>query len=235
MDLTSLKVSDSYQFLLVKSGDGTITLGNGDAVNWTDADVVDLSTNQDIVGAKNFSEITAYFLNGIQQSYLNGNYDNGTNNFGYQSIAAHFGQESQYNTFGNEAYGSNEFGSYAVANLFGEYSYNFFGRASSSNIFGESSSNNGFGLYSINNQFGISSEINSFGLDSQLNYFGSLIGQNECLGTFIFSQTGRMRLANFTGSSSQSGLRGEARVSGTYLYICTGTTGSWGRIQLSNF
>jgi hypothetical protein len=44
-----------------------------------------------------------------------------------------------------------------------------------------------------------------------------------------------LRLPQFTGSSSQTGNRGELAVSGDYLYICTGTNGSgWARLQLTD-
>lgn len=45
-----------------------------------------------------------------------------------------------------------------------------------------------------------------------------------------------LRLPQFTGSSNQNGNFGELKVSGSGLYVCTGTNGSgWGRIFLSTF
>jgi hypothetical protein len=102
-------------------------------------------------------------------------------------------------------------------------SYNRFGNAAVINEFGRSASDY--------NEFG----SNYFGENARENYFGSATGQNLYAGVSIFDSTGRMRLASFTGASSQTGLRGEARVSGTYLYICTGSTSQWGRVQLTSF
>jgi hypothetical protein len=45
-----------------------------------------------------------------------------------------------------------------------------------------------------------------------------------------------LRLPSFTGSSSQSGSLGQMAVSGTSLYVCTGTSSPfWGRVILSSF
>ena len=119
------------------------------------------------------------------------------------------------------------FGSGAIANSFG---------ASASNDFGASASTNAFGFLSQTNYFGENAVLaNYFGENAKENYFGSATGQNLYAGVSIFDSTGRMRLANFTGASSQTGLRGEARVSGTYLYVCTGSTSQWGRVQLTTF
>jgi len=116
-------------------------------------------------------------------------------------------------------------------------SYNRFGNTSETNEFGSfASGQNSFGFSSLINYFGESAILgNYFGENATQNYFGSATGQNLYAGVSIFDSTGRMRLANFTGASSQIGLRGEARVSGTYLYICTGSTGQWGRVQLTGF
>lgn len=44
-----------------------------------------------------------------------------------------------------------------------------------------------------------------------------------------------LRLPAFSGPSNQTGNSGELKLSGDYLYVCTGDLSGWGRIQLLNF
>lgn len=113
-----------------------------------------------------------------------------------------------------------------VSCYLGDNAFNAFGNAGIENYFGDGGENNSFGPNAFNNRFGE---------NSQNNQFGSLTGVNEFYGTLSILNTGKMRLANFTGASSQSGLRGELRVSGSGLYVCTGANSGWGRVFLSSF
>jgi hypothetical protein len=54
--------------------------------------------------------------------------------------------------------------------------------------------------------------------------------------TLDFASGTYLSLPRFAGLSNQTGKFGEMAVSGSGLYICTGTAGSgWGRIFLSSF
>ena len=228
MNLGPQIIKNSYPYLLVQSGNNPIKLGNNTDVNWIAGGVVASTGNQTISGVKTFtSDISAI-------------------SFGSGAIANSFGASaSSYNEFGRSA-ASNLFGNSATANAFGpgvpdnnfggSATLNAFGFDADINKFGEESRDNSFGFLSQINYFGENAVIgNYFGENAKENYFGSATGQNLYAGVSIFDSTGRMRLANFTGASSQTGLRGEARVSGTYLYVCTGSTSQWGRVQLTTF
>jgi hypothetical protein len=122
----------------------------------------------------------------------------------------------------------NRFGDNAVDNSFGDSAtnQNRFGDSASSNSFGASAGYNSFGISAINqNSFGDGASSNSFGLGTANNIFGS--------GSF----TGQVNLIlpTFNGLSSQAGKLGELRISGSGLYVCTGATGGWGRVQLITF
>lgn len=146
------------------------------------------------------------------------------------------------NYFGEQAGSPNYFGSYATTNYFGDYvtEYNYFGQFSTGNSFGDSAVSNAFGSAAQSNTFGYDATYNVFGEGAVENVysagtFGDTARTSTYQGISIFTETGRMRLANFTGASNQTGLRGEARVSGAFLYICTGATSGWGRIPISGF
>lgn len=199
MNLGPLTVSGSYQYVLNQSGN-SITLGNGNAVNWNSSNVVTRTGTQEISGIKTFKN------NIIIEGDFIVDRTNGNSNITNTNGAISIGELSYQNVFGGEA---------------------------SSNTFGYNATYCEFGALSNSNYFGYGSSINYFGQDSTDNLFGSFNGSNSCVGTFMIQDTGRIRLANFTGSSTQTGLRGEARVSGSYLYLCTGEVSGWGRIQLS--
>lgn len=158
--------------------------------------------------------------------------------FSYMSseYGNNFGGDSFQNTFG--CYFNNVSGNYKTnwfgisSNYFNEISYGTF------NCFGgvdplslnviqgvyDTGINNYFGTYSNVNEFGSNSKENRFGIDAYTNSYGS--------GSFAGPVS--LRLRNFTGSKTQSGNTGDLRVSGTYLYICTGTN-TWGRTLISTF
>jgi hypothetical protein len=229
MNLGPQIIKNSYPYLLVQSGNNPIKLGNNADVNWIAGGVVASTGNQTISGVKTFaSDVSAIsFGSGREDNYIAPN--SSYNRFGNAAVINEFGRSaSDYNEFGSYA-NANEFGSLANVNEFGSY-------ASGENSFGKSASINSFGFLSQINYFGENAILgNYFGENARENYFGSATGQNLYAGVSIFDSTGRMRLASFTGASSQTGLRGEARVSGTYLYICTGSTSQWGRVQLTSF
>lgn len=113
---------------------------------------------------------------------------------------------------------------------------NFYVTGSGSyNEIGTYSIQNHFGDIATQNLFGSQASSNFFGYDASYNSFGSAAGTNEFYGTVSVLNTGKIRLANFTGASSQDGLRGELRVSGSGLYVCTGASAGWGRVFLSSF
>lgn len=152
------------------------------------------------------------------------------NQFGQNSYVNTFGDNGSYNTFGENAY-QNKVGENAISNWFGtDTAFNHFGRYDVN-----TQPTNYFGDTAAENNFGTSANINIFGSGSSSNTFGSEAATNSCVGIFIIQDTGRIRLANFNGLSSQTGLRGEARVSGQYLYVCTGSNSGWGRILLGTF
>ena len=241
MNLGPEIVSDSYKYLLVQSGNNPITLGANANVNWNAGGVVATTGAQTISGVKTFaSNIRAVsFGNGVGVSNAFGS--NATSNyFGEDATSNYFGEDATDNYFGGPF--NNYFAYDAVNNTFGGASTdNYFGNSSNYNSFGYETEQNEFGYDATTNIFGNSAETNSFGSYAIVNDFGfgatnNNFGSdnlNTYLGTCLFTSTGRMRLANFTGAANQTGLRGEARVSGTYLYICTGSTSGWGRIQLS--
>jgi len=273
MNLGPLTVSGSYQYVLNQSGN-SITLGDGNAVNWNASNVVTRTGNQTISGNKIFASnvIVSGSLNTVVGASIAIGNGDGANNYlgesaglnyiGYLASTNYFGNSAYSNTFGDSA-DINSFGYLAVSNTFGNESNNEFGTYSVSNNFGFYATHNKFGLDSDLNEFGNNYEaynkptntfgnlayhntfgesstntfgsyaINSFGEFASENSFGSEDGTNRYIGVSIIQDTGRIRLANFTGSSSQTGLRGEARVSGSYLYLCTGEESGWGRIQLS--
>lgn len=80
---------------------------------------------------------------------------------------------------------------------------------------------------------GAGETINYFGIRSFSNHFG-LQANNNYYYTGEFMQPVKLRLNTFAGSKNQSGNVGDLRVSGTYLYICTGTN-TWGRTLISTF
>lgn len=232
MNLGPEIVSDSYKYLLVQSGNNPITLGANANVNWNAGGVVATTGAQTISGVKTFASNinAASFGSGASNS----------NAFGLSATLNSFGVGATDNYFGGPF--NNYFAYGAVNNTFGQASTeNYFGDSSNYNSFGFEVEQNEFGYNATANSFGISAEANSFGNFATVNDFGfgatnNNFGNdnlNTYLGTCLFTSTGRMRLANFTGAANQTGLRGEARVSGTYLYICTGSTSGWGRIQLS--
>jgi hypothetical protein len=236
MNLGPEIVSGSYKYLLVQSGSNPITLGANASVNWNAGGVVATT------GAQNISGIKTFFSNVKAVSFGNGS--GVSNAFGLSASDNDFGSNAAVNYFGNNATSLNQFGDSSAQNYFGYLasnnsfgegnSYNAFGYEGTQNQFGYNSDSNDFGSTSDNNAFGSYSISNTFGLSATNNSFGS-DNLNTYLGTCLFTSTGRMRLANFTGAASQTGLRGEARVSGTFLYVCTGSTSGWGRVQLITF
>ncbi len=217
MNLGPEIVSGSYKYLLVQSGNNPITLGANASVNWNAGGVVATTGNQNIAGIKVFgSNVKAVSF---------GNGSGVSNAFGLSADANDFGGSATVNHFGQDS-SSNYFAEFADNNYFGQSSYN--------NYIAFEGYYNTFGQYALGNDFGSYSDYNSFGYQADNNSFGS-DNLNTYLGTCLFTSTGRMRLANFTGAASQTGLRGEARVSGTFLYVCTGDTSGWGRVQLTTF
>jgi pyruvate dehydrogenase E1 component alpha subunit len=67
-----------------------------------------------------------------------------------------------------------------------------------------------------------------------LTYFGDGAASN-IFGGGIFNSGIKLLLPQFSGASSQAGQFGELRISGSGLYICTGTTGGWRRTFLQSF
>jgi hypothetical protein len=136
------------------------------------------------------------------------------------------GYGAVFNSFGDSATDTNSFGNNAASNQFGNgiTTANEFGDSAAGNSFGNSANGNGFGLLANGNAFGNAAITNTFGSNCPNNVYAS--GR--------FSGPIRLTLARFSGSSSQTGQSGEARISGSGLYICTGTN-SWGRVFLSSF
>lgn len=245
MNLTSTQVSATYKYLLNQSG-SSITLGTGQAVNWDAANVVARTGAQSINGIKtflsdvNFNGNSNTFGAGITSTNSFGknasiNYfgDNDlvdslsatTNSFGMGDFTNNnFGGIAEQNSFGVSAVG-NDFGASSPFNGFGlNATINAFGEAATQNYFGSESSDNRFGQYGISNTFGELATGNQFGLNCPNNIYSS--GR--------FDGPIRLNLAEFGGSKTQAGQIGEAKVSGSGLYICTGTN-SWGRVFLSSF
>ena len=251
MNLGPEIVSGSYKYLLVQSGNNPITLGANANVNWNAGGVVATTGAQTISGAKTFasninaasfgsgaSNLNSFGITaaendfGSSATYNGFGYNCADNNFGSSAGLNLFGFESEENQFGQDSV-YNSFG-YNSQNSFGELGSNSFGGAASTNSFGDTAASNSFWNVATTNTFGEYASTNKFGENAATNNFGSN-GLNTYLGTCLFASTGRMRLANFTGAANQTGLRGEARVSGSFLYVCTGSTSGWARVQLVTF
>jgi hypothetical protein len=275
MNLGTTTVSATYRYLLNQSG-SSITLGDGQAVDWDAGNIVTKTGNQTITGNKTFKAAVTVEGNcslGTNAFTINRFGVSGEeNNFGNLALTNMFGQGAESNTFGDGAISSNSFGNGAIgSNYFGEgastndfgknistadpedggyYTYNSFGEGVSArntfgydayiNTFGNSATNNIFGQNANANSFGGS--FNSFGFTANSNAFGQAATANtfgadttgNTYGAGRFSGPIRLTLAAFSGSSNQAGQTGEARVSGSGLYICTGTN-LWGRVFLSSF
>lgn len=97
------------------------------------------------------------------------------------------------------------------------------------------------------NYFGSGASTNYFGSGAATNVIGSTFSANALAGNWVLngsldvtggltsSSSTRFRLPNFTGSSNQAGFTGECRVSGAFLYVCTGAGSGWGRVALTSF
>jgi hypothetical protein len=138
-------------------------------------------------------------------------------------------------SFGNGA-SNNSFGVIASTNDFGGFATNYFGNSSLNNEFGQDAQQNTFGVNCLTNAFGDQNEggdtINNFGSRAQ-NFFGDQ-GFNT-FGGGSFNSGIKVLLPQFSGASSQAGQFGELRVSGSGLYVCTGTAGGWRRTFLQSF
>lgn len=181
------------------------------------------------------------------------------NSIGSSSNINNFGINATYNNFGNFSGGLpatinnigegavNNFGKNGI-NYFGKDASNFFGISEFStgqNSFGEGTHINMFGRYSTYNYFGLQANFNYFGgLATSENYFGdsavsNYFGNPGTLANYYyggqFIQPIRLNLSLFSGPSTQGGRRGELRVSGGFLYVCTGVSAGWNRIPLQTF
>lgn len=226
MNLGPATVNSTYQYLLNQSGTN-ITLGNNGAVNWNGANVVTRTGNQTIAGTKTFSSNIFSAGFGVGAS---------SNLFGFSSTNNSFGDYSMSNTFGESVSTQNAFGNSADINYFGDYATtsNSFGNGAASNTFGDyATSSNSFGDSSPSNSFGNFGSSNSFGVNAVSNSFG--LGAANTIGESSFAGIVTLLLPQFSGSSSQFGQFGELRVSGSGLYVCTGTAGGWRRIFLQSF
>jgi hypothetical protein len=150
----------------------------------------------------------------------------GVKTFANNIAAVSFGFGATNNSFGDTAM-QNYFGNSAVSNDFGS-------NASTLNQFGAFSEENSFGSNSQNNGFGDGATDNYFGNSAVNNYFGDGVNNNT-FGGGLFNSGIRLLLPQFNGLSSQAGQFGELRVSGSGLYVCTGTTGGWRRTFLLSF
>lgn len=244
MNLGPNPVNTTYQYLLNQSGTN-ITLGNNGSVNWNGANVVTRTGNQTIAGAKTFtSNIAAIsFGNEASDNYF-GHGATSSNSFGNNSQLNYFGYDASLNYFGGNA--TNYFGDTASTNYFGGNTTNSFGDNGDINSFGDDAADNSFGSFADNNDFGSNSTVlNIFGVDAISNKFGNSldISYNEfgvgavrnIFGGGSFYSPIALFLQEFSGPSSQSGQFGELRVNGSGLYVCTGTTGGWGRTFLQSF
>jgi hypothetical protein len=172
------------------------------------------------------------------------------------------GQNSEFTLIGASST-QNEFGTLADINYLGAGAINNqFGIIANSNYFGEQAQvGNDFGPNTFINRFGLNAinyfgqqSANLFGTINSYNYFGGAGSVNEygsgyCFGPFLFdtrpqvNNTGILlsgestsfQLPRFSGLSSQSGQQGELRASGSFLYICTGTSSGWIRFSGSTF
>lgn len=210
MNLGPAAVNLTYRYLLNQSGTN-ITLGDNTAVNWNGANVVARTGDQTISGIKTF-----------------------TSNI----LALSFGNLAASNSFGDSAILSNSFGANTPINSFGEFAStsNSFGDYAEDNTFGDGATNsNSFGFLANENFFGSNAAVgNNFGDAATTNYFGYNCSDNH-FGGGVFESGIRVLLPEFDGDSSQAGQFGELRISGSGLYVCTGTTGGWRRIFLQSF
>jgi hypothetical protein len=74
MDLGPQIVRNSYQYLLVQSGNNPIRLGNNGSVNWSAGGVVDSTGNQNIGGTKTFSSTINGNISGNASTVTSGVY-----------------------------------------------------------------------------------------------------------------------------------------------------------------
>lgn len=155
----------------------------------------------------------------------------GANNIGFDISSTGFDFLGFGNVFGSDS-NRNQFGC-VTYNTYLDTHYNYFGMTAEQlgnpntiiNFFG--GCNEGTPVYGLGetiNYYGKYSKQNHFGPSSDNNYYYS--------GAFV--EPVRLQLLSFTGSKTQAGNLGELKVSGTYLYICTGTN-TWGRTLISTF
>ena len=185
MNLGPNTIASTYQYILNQSGN-SITLGNGNSVNWAANGIIVSTGTQNISGNKTFK-----------------------NNLNVDGNCILGGSSSS----------SNEIGCGAASNLFGV--------DASSNQFGNAPSQGG----DLTNYFGSSAQ-NIFGQNALNNYFGQY-AYNQ-YGSGLFDGPIRLFLPQFSGSSSQAGQFGELKISGSGLYVCTGSN-LWGRFFISSF
>ena len=97
---------------------------------------------------------------------------------------------------------------------------NYFGSGISTNYFGSGAATN-----IIGSQFSANLLSGAWNVNGGLNVDGGLASNHPS----------RITLQNFTGLSNQAGFTGECRVSGAFLYVCTGAGSGWGRVALTSF
>lgn len=97
---------------------------------------------------------------------------------------------------------------------------NYFGSGISTNYFGSGAATN-----IVGSQFSANLLSGAWNVNGGLSVVGGLTSNNPS----------RITLQNFTGLSNQAGFTGECRVSGAFLYVCTGAGSGWGRVALTSF
>jgi hypothetical protein len=97
---------------------------------------------------------------------------------------------------------------------------NYFGSGISTNYFGSGAATN-----IIGSQFSANLLSGAWNVNGGLSVGGGLTSNNPS----------KITLQNFTGLSNQAGFTGECRVSGAFLYVCTGAGSGWGRVALTSF
>jgi len=235
----------SPTFNIVNSGDSYVystaknliigTATSGDIVFFTSGT---LSGNERMRitsdGSIKHSALNANSYFGVSGNNIFGS-GNNTNNFGVSGNTNNFGVSANTNNFGVSA-NTNNFGG-SQSNYFGSNGISYFGNPYSSNsynygYFGASSSSaSQFGSTVTPNTYA----LGSFGVGTVGGSQFGATGFSNTFGNGLFSGPIRLYLPSFSGLSSQSGQFGEARISGSGLYFCTGTTGGWGRTFLSTF
>jgi hypothetical protein len=233
MNLSGEKISGTYQYLLNQNGASPITLGDYSAVNWEASFVATTTGNRLITGytfkdsLNNFNIANATYVAGGQSNSVTGNSFHssimgGLRNTGVGDyISINGGLRNFVSGSGLSIVGGQDNRTVGL--------YNFIGGGLLNTTSGDYSSIVGGRRAKIANTHsgaGVWADGQDRDHDSK--------GAHTCY--LDFASGVYLRLPSFTGLSSQSGSLGQMAVSGTSLYVCTGTSSPfWGRIALSAF